>query len=77
MLVFRPAPPGRCRTYPLAYGRNPHLLIPYWPANIQRWGTLIYKVAYTNGLDPDFVAAVVNAESDGYADGVSEVGRWA
>jgi hypothetical protein len=49
-------------------------LSPYWPQSIQRWGALIYKMAYLNGLDPDFVAAIVSAESSGRPDGVSEEG---
>lgn len=73
-LFFAQPRPAVAEPTPLPTAEIPTYLSPYWPANIQRWGTLIYKVAYTNGLDPDFVAAVVNAESDGYADGVSEVG---
>lgn len=50
------------------------LLSPYWPDSITRWSNQIYKVAYTYGLDPDLVAAVVYAESRGQADVESYAG---
>ena len=47
---------------------------PYWPNNIQQWGSSIVKVGQTHGIDPDLVAAVVFAESGGEQDSVSRVG---
>ena len=49
-------------------------LSPIWPASIRRWGSLIGPMALEAGLDPDFVAAVVNEESNGIPDGISRVG---
>ena len=46
----------------------------YWPDSITRWSNQIYKVAYMYGLDPDLVAAVVQAESRGQADVESYAG---
>jgi len=45
-----------------------------WPASIRRWGSLIGPMSLQAGLDPDFVAAVVNEESNGIPDGISRVG---
>ncbi|MDJ0753151.1 MAG: lytic transglycosylase domain-containing protein [Ardenticatenaceae bacterium] len=50
------------------------ILSPYWPDGIQRWSMQIGKVAEINGIDPDFVAAVIDAESDGNPTGVSRLG---
>lgn len=58
----------------LAVANRDLFLSPYWPPSIQQWDSLIYKVAYVNGLDPDLVAAVVSAESDGFATATSEMG---
>lgn len=49
-------------------------LSPFWAPGIQRWSGQIEQVANAHGIDPDFVAAVIAAESDGIPDGVSRVG---
>ncbi len=49
-------------------------LSPIWGANIRQWSTLIAKEAQSSGLDPDFIAAVIHAESNGEVDVVSRVG---
>jgi hypothetical protein len=50
------------------------LLSPYWTGRIRQWSELIGKEAAANGLDPDFVAAVIEAESNGDQFVVSRVG---
>ena len=70
--AHQPAPHPPSQSEPTAETFS--YLSPYWSPNIQRWGALIYKMAYINGLDPDFVAAIVSAESSGRPDGVSEQG---
>jgi hypothetical protein len=53
---------------------SPTLLSSYWPANIAQWSNQIYKVSFVYGVDPDLVAAIVQAESRGQADVESYVG---
>jgi hypothetical protein len=53
---------------------GPELLSSYWPARIRQWSELIGIEAAANGLDPDFVAAVIEAESNGDQFVVSRVG---
>lgn len=50
------------------------LLSQYWTGRIRQWSELIGKEAAANGLDPDFVAAVIEAESNGDQFVVSRVG---
>lgn len=50
------------------------LLSPYWTGRIRQWSELIGNEATARGLDPDFVAAVIEAESNGDQFGVSRVG---
>ncbi len=50
------------------------VLSPIWGASIRQWSAQIYKESQTYGLDPDFIAAVIKAESNGYELGVSRVG---
>lgn len=50
------------------------LLSPMWGPTIRQWSTYIGVLAETHGLDPDFIAAVVQEESNGRKDGVSTVG---
>jgi len=50
------------------------VLSPIWGASIRQWSAHIYKESQTYGLDPDFIAAVIKAESNGYELGVSRVG---
>lgn len=50
------------------------LLSPMWGPTIRQWSTYIGVLADMHGLDPDFIAAVVKEESNGFVDGVSSVG---
>jgi hypothetical protein len=50
------------------------VLSPIWGASIRQWSAHIYKESQTYGFDPDFIAAVIQAESNGYELGVSRVG---
>ena len=40
-------------------------LSPIWPPSIQRWSSYIGTLSQVYGLDPDFIAAVIRAESNG------------
>lgn len=51
-----------------------NLLSPMWGPTIRQWSTYIGVLADTHGLDADFIAAVVQEESNGVVDGVSSVG---
>jgi hypothetical protein len=50
------------------------VLSPIWGPDIQQWSPYIAALADAYGLDPDFIAAVINEESNGHADRVSEAG---
>ncbi|MBK8902305.1 MAG: transglycosylase SLT domain-containing protein [Anaerolineaceae bacterium] len=50
------------------------LLSPMWGPTIRQWSTYIGVLARTHGLDPDFIAAVVQEESNGRLDGISSMG---
>lgn len=50
------------------------VLSPVWGIRIRQWSELIEREAMASGLDPDFIAAVMNAESNGDQDVVSRVG---
>lgn len=50
------------------------VLSPFWGAPIQQWSSLIEREAKNYGLDPDLIAAVMNAESNGDHGVVSRVG---
>jgi hypothetical protein len=50
------------------------ILSPVWGIRIRQWSELIEREAKASGLDPDFIAAVMNAESNGDQDVVSRVG---
>jgi hypothetical protein len=50
------------------------VLSPVWGIRIRQWSELIEREAKASGLDPDFIAAVMNAESNGDQDVVSRVG---
>lgn len=50
------------------------LLSPIWGASIRQWSAHIYEESQTYGLDPDFIAAVIKAESNGNEQAVSRVG---
>lgn len=49
-------------------------LSPIWGANIRQWSSQIAREAQSSGLDPDFIAAVIHAESNGEENVVSRVG---
>jgi hypothetical protein len=63
----RPLPAIHTQAQPLA-------LSPLWGPDIQQWSAHIIVLADVYGLDPDFIAAVINEESNGRADLVSEAG---
>jgi hypothetical protein len=50
------------------------VLSPMWGPTIRQWSTYIGVLAKTHGLDPDFIAAVIQEESNGRLDGVSAAG---
>ncbi len=50
------------------------ILSPLWGASIQQWSAQIVREANKYGMDPDFIAAVIRAESNGNAHAVSRVG---
>jgi hypothetical protein len=50
------------------------VLSPLWGITIRQWSAQIEKEAHASGLDPDFIAAVINAESNGKQDVVSRMG---
>lgn len=53
---------------------EPTILSPIWGPDIQQWSPYIAALADAYGLDPDFIAAVINEESNGRADRISEAG---
>ena len=53
---------------------NKSVLSPIWGATITQWSAHINSEAQMYGLDPDFIAAVIQAESNGNASGISRVG---
>jgi hypothetical protein len=46
----------------------------YWGVTISQWTPQIVKEARASGLDPDFIAAVIQAESNGVPSTVSRAG---
>jgi len=50
------------------------ILSPHWDSTIRQWSGQIEKEAQASGLDPDFIAAVIDAESNGNQDVVSRMG---
>ncbi|HEX6386873.1 MAG TPA: transglycosylase SLT domain-containing protein [Anaerolineae bacterium] len=50
------------------------LLAPVWDPLVRQWAPQIVVLADAYGLDPDFIAAVIKAESNGITDGVSRAG---
>lgn len=50
------------------------ILSPVWDAGVRRWATHIAALSGAYGLDPDFIAAVIRAESLGDQYGVSYAG---
>ncbi len=55
-------------------GPNELILSPIWQPIIQQWAEEIQVIADLYGLDPDLIAAVINAESNGVPDLVSRAG---
>ena len=49
-------------------------LSPIWPSSIQLWANEIESLANDYGFDPDFIAAVVQVESNGEAQAISHTG---
>lgn len=50
------------------------VLSPIWGVSISQWAAQISMEAKSNGLDPDFIAAVMHAESNGNPEAVSRAG---
>lgn len=50
------------------------VLSPMWGGRIRRWSKQIEKEASASGLDPDFIAAVVDSESNGDQYAISRAG---
>ena len=72
---------GRIETAKAAESRtavkqvNPQLLLsPVWEPSVRQWASQIIVLADAYGFDPDFIAAVIKAESNGTTDGVSRAG---
>jgi hypothetical protein len=57
-----------------AQQEQPNALSPIWPSTISQWSSYISTLAEMNGLDPDFVAAIVHEESNGNPQAISRVG---
>ncbi len=55
-------------------GDDAQILSPIWNAPIRQWSMEIDKEARANGLDPDFIAAVMHVESNGDQIVVSRAG---
>lgn len=53
---------------------RPRELSPVWNLNVRRWTSEILAEARKSGLDPDFIAAVVQEESNGDQFAVSRMG---
>jgi hypothetical protein len=51
-----------------------YAIAPIWDDSIQQWASQIQSLSEVYGLHPDFIAAVIKQESNGYQDGVSRVG---
>jgi hypothetical protein len=62
------------RTNLKGVSRPIQVLSPLWGSTIRQWSSQIEKEAHASGLDPDFIAAVINAESNGNQDVVSRMG---
>ena len=58
----------------LGEGDRPSVLSHIWGASIHQWSPQIEKEARANGLDPDLIASVIDAESNGNQDAVSWAG---
>ena len=50
------------------------VLSPMWGGRIRRWSKQIEREATASGLDPDFIAAVVDSESNGDQYAISRAG---
>ncbi|HIP71673.1 MAG TPA: hypothetical protein EYH05_09790, partial [Anaerolineae bacterium] len=65
-VFFSPHLPARASRLPeQSQIRETAVLSPMWGPLIQQWADYIGVVADASGLDPDFVAAVIQAESSG------------
>ncbi|MBP7999116.1 MAG: transglycosylase SLT domain-containing protein [Chloroflexi bacterium] len=74
LLGLKPAAaPLRSLPPPITDSNNA-ILSPLWKPIIQQWAEEIKVVSDWYGLDPDLIAAVINAESNGVPDLVSRAG---
>ncbi len=55
-------------------GNREQILSPIWKKVIRQWSEEIALIAAEQGLDPDFIAAVVDEESNGIPNVISRVG---
>jgi hypothetical protein len=53
---------------------NKEALSPIWPQSIHQWSQHISALSSVYGLDQDFIAAVIKAESNGYQEVISGQG---
>src|SRR5512145_1297915 len=58
--------------FPAQAGKS--ALCAYWKSNITQWADLITKYSTDNGLDPNFVAALIEEESKGNPRLISRAG---
>lgn len=68
LLAGRIAPPAE------AQASEPPVISPIWGPAIQQWAFHIGVLSQAYGLDPDFIAAVINAESSGNHSVISQKG---
>lgn len=53
---------------------NTGVVSSFWGPSIQQWAPQISVLSNVYGLNPDFIAAVIREESNGFTDGVSQMG---
>lgn len=71
-LAFLPV--NASKPQPAAQAKAAPVLSPLWEPSIQQWSDYIGFVADANGLDPDFIAAVIHEASNGDPDSISPTG---
>lgn len=76
--VFRPvgaAKPTPAAAFGLRKTENAQtLLSPFWGPQIRQWSIYIGLLSHEYGVDPDLIAAIIENESNGTEDVVSEAG---
>lgn len=75
LTLLAPTPLYATPASDMSRAENPEqILSPIWKKVIRQWSEEIDLVAAEQGLDPDFIAAVVDEESNGIATVISRVG---